>query len=226
MTDIFAQISAMAVCVMFAQWAYMIAAAKKDRWYVYVGICLLIIISSLAGTDPNFAQFNSFPPPIMKAMVIILILTVLICVSPWAKRMVTASSWRSLIGMQSFRVMPEILLVMMYHDGLVPVQMTWDGRNWDMMTALLSIVLAAVWPRLKRPRLWATIHTLVGLGTLTNILAIAILSMPTPYRYFMNEPANTHVTEFPYIWLPTIHVFAALLIHGLTLRKLWLTRQT
>ena len=55
-----------------------------------------------------------------------------------------------------------------------------------------------------------------------NIVTIAVLSMPTPLRMFMTEPANTIApTHAPYIWLPVFLVQAALFGHLLVFRKLW-----
>ena len=48
----------------------------------------------------------------------------------------------------------------------------------------------------KMPKIAVVLWNILGLGLLINIVAIAILSMPTPLRVFMNEPANTIVTEF------------------------------
>jgi hypothetical protein len=57
---------------------------------------------------------------------------------------------------------------------------------------------------------------------LLNIVVIAILSMPTPLRHFHNEPANTFIAYFPYIWLPAFLVQVALFGHLLVFR--WLRR--
>jgi hypothetical protein len=60
----------------------------------------------------------------------------------------------------------------------------------------------------------------LGVLLLLNILVIAVLSMPSPFRYFMNEPANTLVAQFPYILLPGVLVPIAYGLHILSLRQL------
>jgi hypothetical protein len=55
---------------------------------------------------------------------------------------------------------------------------------------------------------------------LLNILVIAVLSMPTPFRYFQNEPANTLVAKFPFVLLPGILVPIAYTMHIFSLRQL------
>ncbi|HKQ78896.1 MAG TPA: hypothetical protein VJ810_34675 [Blastocatellia bacterium] len=64
----------------------------------------------------------------------------------------------------------------------------------------------------------------MGLALLINIVTIAILSAPTPLRKFFNEPANTFVTYFPFVWLPAFLVQAAWFGHLLVFRRLRQTR--
>jgi hypothetical protein len=59
---------------------------------------------------------------------------------------------------------------------------------------------------------------------LLNILVIAVLSMPSPFRYFLNEPSNVIVAQFPYILLPGVLVPLAYSLHIFSLRQL-LTRK-
>jgi len=60
----------------------------------------------------------------------------------------------------------------------------------------------------------------LGVLLLANIIAVALLSAPTPFRVFMNEPANTFITHVPWIWLPAVMVLAAVMGHALVFR--WL----
>jgi len=54
---------------------------------------------------------------------------------------------------------------------------------------------------------------------LVNVLVIAVLSMPTPLRVFHNEPANTLLAYFPYIYLPGVLVPLAYTLHIFSLRQ-------
>jgi hypothetical protein len=117
----------------------------------------------------------------------------------------------------------EVLLWALYASALLPIQMTFEGRNFDIITGVTAVLLTT---RLsgfmlldKLPRFVIILWNIMGLGLLINIVAIAILSMPTPFRYFMNEPANTIVTLFPISLLPAFLVPLAYMLHILSLRK-------
>ena len=126
-----------------------------------------------------------------------------------------------LIGFQSFRVLPETMLHLSYTEGLAPIQMTWHGLNFDIVSAIvggLGAIVVLIKPQWTRVIAWLT--SIVGISLLLTIVTIAILSAPLPFRVFMNEPANIFVTQFPYIYLPGIHVLLAGVFHLLLIKKL------
>lgn len=61
---------------------------------------------------------------------------------------------RILIGLQGFRVLPEILLDLAFREGLAPIQMTWPGIH--VLTALtlqwLNAAASSERRGMKRPR--------------------------------------------------------------------------
>jgi hypothetical protein len=58
------------------------------------------------------------------------------------------------------------------------------------------------------------------MAILLNIVIVAVLSTPVPFRVFMNEPANTVILSFPFVWLPTVVVPIAFLGHIASLRQI------
>jgi hypothetical protein len=126
----------------------------------------------------------------------------------------------ALVGYQGFRVIVEVLMHRAYVEGLMPVQMSYSGRNFDIVTGITALALGG-WlvsgtPRRQLVLAWNTL----GLVLLANIVTVALLSAPTPMRVFMNEPANVWITRTPWVWLPAVMVFAALVGHVLVYRRL------
>jgi len=126
-----------------------------------------------------------------------------------------------LVIMQSFRIIVELLLLFAFIAGKLPVQMTFEGRNFDVITGILALPAGYFLAR-KKPYAskLAIAFNVIGITLLLNILVIAVLSMPTSIRYFINEPANTLVAEFPFILLPGVLVPLAYTLHIFSLRQL------
>ena len=128
------------------------------------------------------------------------------------------SAWP--IGLQIFRIPMELILWGLFVEAVIPVQMTFEGANFDIMSAILAIPAAFLVVKGKASPLLIRIYNYVGLLLLGTIVTIAILSTPTPLRVFMNEPANTFITYLPYCWLPGIVVMMAFFLHLISLKQL------
>jgi hypothetical protein len=126
----------------------------------------------------------------------------------------------AVVGFQAFRVPLELLLHRLYAEGTIPVQMTYSGLNFDIATGL-SALFVAVALHLHRCSRWLlALWNVAGFALLINIVAVAVLSSPVPFRYFTNLPDNLLPSTFPYVWLPTFLVQAALFGHLLVFRAL------
>jgi hypothetical protein len=129
------------------------------------------------------------------------------------------------VRLQSFRFFVEILLWMLFAVGLVPVQMTFEGYNFDILSGISAVVIALLTARGKISRTGLIIWNVVCLLLLINIVTIAILSTPSPVRVFMNEPVNRIVTYFPVSLLPGFLVPLAYMLHFFSLRQLLSEKQ-
>ena len=100
--------------------------------------------------------------------------------------------------------------------------------------AAYFIAFAALVPT-KRHGLWvvaiitpAVLHAfynicgwnILGLALLANIVTVAVLSTPTPFRQFTGGPPNLLPSTFPFVWLPSFLVQVALGSHLLVFRQL------
>jgi hypothetical protein len=171
------------------------------------------------------AEFERFPPRIMPLLGLGGALTVALAASRFGKRLAESLPLALIVGYQGFRVAVEVMLHRAYLEGVIGVQMTWSGSNFDVVSGLTGLALGLwLWRRgedrpAPRALLWA--WNLLGLGLLITIVSIAIMSFPGPLARF-DGPPNTWVTTVPFVWLPTIMVTAALFGHLLLARRLLL----
>jgi len=181
---------------------------------IIIGWAILVAIVSISGLTQRFEWFPiNLGPVLLIPLAGILVLTF----SKGTAEVLRHVPVQVLTHMQVFRVFVEILLWMLFIRGALPVQMTFEGRNFDILAGLTAPVMAFFFADNRKLMIaW----NLISLGLLINIVTIAIVSMPTPLRIFHNEPANTIVAEFPFIYLPTFLVPLAYGLHFLSLRKL------
>jgi hypothetical protein len=124
-----------------------------------------------------------------------------------------------LILSQGFRLPLELLMHQAAVEGVMPVQMSYSGRNFDIVTGITALVVAwLVWSGRAGHRL-ATAWNVVGSVLLMNIMAVAVLSTPL-FARFGPDQLNTWVAFPPFVWLPAVMVPAALIAHIVIARKL------
>lgn len=197
---------------------------RQKRIVIKVIAALLIwmvVLSSLS-LSGFFSNFDSIPPRFIIIVIIpLLTLTWTLLFSKTTKEILVHVPKQAIINLQVFRVVVEVLLWLLFIQNLLPVQMTFEGRNFDILAGL-SAPAVAYFGIVKNqwPRSLLIVWNFISLGLLINIVTIAILSFPTPFRYFMNEPANTIVANFPFVWLPGFLVPLAYGLHFLSLRQL------
>lgn len=126
----------------------------------------------------------------------------------------------ALVGFQVFRLPLELVLHRWYMEGVLPVQMTYAGRNFDVLTGLLALAIAPLMylGKLARRAAWA--FNLIGTALLVNVASIAVRSSPVPFRTYANEPPVLLALHAPFTWIVPVCVAGALFGHLVTFRRL------
>jgi hypothetical protein len=158
---------------------------RKNNLFLRVRFVLIgwaIVISAL-GISGFFQDFTSFPPRFMIVLVVPLITLLVITFSKTTAEILKHVPVKYIIGLQVFRVFVEILLWVLFLQNIAPVQMTFEGRNFDVLAGITA-PLAAYF--LVNNRIGLIIWNILGLCLLINIVSIAVLSLPTPFRVFVN----------------------------------------
>jgi hypothetical protein len=101
----------------------------------------------------------------------------------------------------------------------MPVQMSYSGRNLDIVTGVTALVVAVLVRRRVAGRTLVAVWNVMGLALLVNVVTIAILSTPR-IRFFGDDRLNVFVTHPPFVWLPAVMVPTALAGHLLVFRAL------
>jgi hypothetical protein len=191
------------------------------------GDSLVAAVATVAWMAVTFAlaasgrlSFTSRPPTAGIIIALSLGLAFAVGTSRLGLRLATGLPLAALVGAQGFRFPLELLLHRAYREGLMPVQMSYSGFNFDILTGLSAMVVALLLARKPGSMALARVWNAGGTLLLVNILTIAVLSTPTPVRVFHNEPANEWIAHAPWVWLPTVFVVAAIIGHVLVFRRL------
>lgn len=188
------------------------------------GLIAWMVLTELVALSGILSRWDILPPPLMPLVVLSLVLSTSLAMSRFGKLLALGLPLWALVGFQAFRLPLELVLHRLFDDGVLPPQMTYSGMNFDILTGITAIVVAA-WAAVGRlPRGVLLAWNLLGLTLLVVIVTIAVLSMPGPLRAFLNDPPNSIVATSPFVWLPTLLVQAAWFGHLLVFRRLAATK--
>lgn len=162
------------------------------------------------------ARIDTVPPPAGGMLVAMSLGMVALAFSRLGDRLL-AWPLGVLVGVQSFRILVELLLAATYHAGALPVELTYEGLNVDVVTGVLAAALG-VWAwRGRLPRGVVLAWNVLGLALLGIVVTMAALSA---FGVWTTSPRVTLPTTWPGVWLPAWLVQLAFLGHLLVFRKL------
>jgi hypothetical protein len=199
------------------------AVRRRALMITAVGAVVWMAGTWLAAASGVLRQWQATPPPFMILVVGIVILAVAIAFTSYGRRIALGLPVWVLVATQSFRLPLELAMHEMYERGVMPVQMSYEGLNYDILTGssaiLVAILARAGWGRRALVAGW----NVLGLALLLNVVTVALLSTPR-FAYFGNDRLNEWVADPPYVWLPAVMVLAALVGHLLVFRALSVSR--
>ena len=193
------------------------ASALQGRYAI--GAALWLFVVSAASYSGALMPRRGPPLPFVALVVSIIALGVLIARSDVGDRLARGLSLAALVGFQGFRLPLELAMHRAHDEGLMPIQMSYSGQNFDILTGITAIVLAIALAVTKVPRWLIHAWNVMGLILLTNIVVVAILSTPV-FAFFGGDRLNVWVTWMPYTLLPAVMVLAALAWHLIVWRAL------
>lgn len=185
-----------------------------------IGIVVWLLFLALVSVTGFISYFNSIPPPFIVVIIPPIVLLIILSRSKLMAQLLKSVPKEHVLYLQSFRIIVEVFLWFLFLENIAPIQMTFEGLNFDILaglTAPFAVLLFLKTGKLKKTGL--LIWNVFGLLLLANIVSIALLSTPSPFRVFMNEPANTFITQIPFVLLPGLLVPLAYYLHFFSIRQ-------
>lgn len=130
-------------------------------------------------------QSASIPPriPLLLIFPLLLFMAFAIRTNIFGK-LLAATPAHFLIYPQVFRLAVELLLLALFHDGLVPEAATFAGYNYEIIVAITALATGYIAYRKKKTLYsYITIWNISGLATLAIVVFIFITSAYFPFIY-------------------------------------------
>lgn len=212
---------ALAVVLVFRKTVLLSKAKYKYLAPIFL-VLLLGVFTVLAFNNVFLDTIKNVPPPFAPAVLATALFFSYFALFYKPLQEFANSNMKYALAIQAFRLPLELIFVWLLAKDIMPVQMTFEGRNPDVLVGLTAPIIAYFGYHKKVLPKWVLIvWNLAGLALLINIVTIAILSAPVAFQMFTNLPHNTIVFKVPYHFIPFFLVPLALFGHLFALKRLF-----
>ena len=168
-----------------------------------------------------YTDSNSIPPRLFLAVIPPLLLLAFLFFSRFGKGFIANLNPAYLCLIHTVRIPVELVLFWLFLEKKVPELMTFEGRNFDILSGLTAILIYYFgYKQNKLSRKILLIWNFICLALLANIVIHAVLSAPFPFQQFAFEQPNIAVLYFPFEWLPACVVPIVLFAHLASIKQL------
>lgn len=196
-----------------------LAARSSTMLWLMIGWAVLQSALGITGVyqdteivPPRLLLFGVFPTLVMMAITFL---------TPKGKAFIDRIDLRMLTQFHVVRVPVEIVLALLFHQGLVSVLMTYEGTNFDLFSGITAPIAAWIGFRSgKVNRNFLLGWNILCLLLLLNVVLTAVFSIPSPFQKFAFDQPNVAVLHFPFNLLPALIVPLVLYAHLIALRRL------
>jgi hypothetical protein len=210
---IFALITILAVFLF-----YKAANSSKPTLIILSAWLILQAIISLTGF---YTIAKTIPPRFILLVLPPIIFILLLFFTTNGRKYLDKLNTKTLTIFHIIRIPVELVLFCLFLYKKIPLLMTFEGRNFDILagvTAPFIYYYGFIKPRFGKKVILC--WNIICLGLLINIIALAVLSAPFAFQQFAFDQPNIAVLYFPFTWLPGCVVPLALLCHLAVIRKL------
>lgn len=195
--------------------------SKNKSTTILIALISWLITLGILSANGFFEDTLSLPPKLIVAIAPPLLTIVFLFVTKNGKRFIDNLSLQTLTWLNTIRIPVEIGLYLLFIHKTIPQLMTFEGRNFDIISGITAPLIAWFgFVKRKLPKNVILVWNIICLLLVLNIVTNGILSVPTRLQQFAFDQPNIAVLYFPFIWLPAFIVPIVIFTHLVSIRQL------
>ncbi|MFT4682940.1 MAG: hypothetical protein ACI80P_001967 [Flavobacteriales bacterium] len=186
-------------------WMFWLSSGR-NKIVLYV-LLLWVGLQSALGMKGFYLDITSFPPKQALMLAPSLLLLIGLIVVPKGRAFLSGLDLKLLTQLHIVRVPVEIMLWMLFMDQLLPIDLTFEGTNFDIIMGITAPLVSYYYFVKKKmsPKL-LMLWNLASLILLLNVVVRAVLSIESPIQAFGFDQPNEAMLHFPFNLLPALIV--------------------
>lgn len=179
-----------------------------------------MVIQTAIGLTDFYTDTSGIPPRFALLIIPPTLLLLFTFVLERGREFLDNLNLKSITLLHIIRFPVEIVLYYLFLAGTIPEEMTFAGRNFDIIMGLTAPLLYYFAFNKKYTHQILLVWNILGVILLVNIVVVAILSTTTPLQQFGFDQPNIAIAHFPFNFLPSIVVPIVFLAHFAAIRHL------
>ncbi len=201
--------------------------ASRGSLVTLIILFVWLFVQKLIASSGFYTNTQTLPPHFALAIGPPLLFILLLFATLKGRAFVDSLHLPTLTLLHIVRIPVELVLFWLFLHKGVPQLMTFEGRNFDILSGLTApVVLYFGFAKQRINTKLLLAWNFVCLGLLINIVANAVLSAPFRFQQFGFEQPNIAVLYFPFVWLPCCVVPLVLLSHLAAIWQLLRVKQS
>ncbi|HYI77842.1 MAG TPA: hypothetical protein VEW65_09500 [Chryseolinea sp.] len=199
-------------------WFYL---ATKSKTFLLVATGWTLLQTTL-GLSGIYQDTQTMPPRLMLFGIFpTLVFITATFLTAKGKRFIDNINLQTLTYFHSIRIPVEIVLALLFYQGVVSVYMTFEGTNFDLFSGITAPIAGyfAFRTTIKNKKL-LLLWNIVCLILLLNVVITAVFAFPSPFQKLAFDQPNIAVLYFPFSLLPSVIVPTVLFGHFAAIRQL------
>lgn len=195
--------------------------AANNSKITLVILVIWLAIQAAIGLSGFYTVTDTIPPRFLLLVLPPVFLIIALFATSKGRRYIDSLNTKTLTILHTVRIPVEIVLFWLFIHKAVPELMTFEGRNFDIISGLTApCILYFGFIKKRIGKKVILLWNFICLGLLINIVANAVFSAPFPFQKFAFDQPNIAVLYFPFNLLPSCIVPLVLLSHLATIRQL------
>lgn len=207
--------------ITLASIAIFIRACGIGRKQATIAIIAWITIQGVLTFNEFYLNTTSFPPRFALLLGPTIITILILFTTKKGKLFLDNINPVTITYLHTVRIPVEFTLFWLFGYKLIPEVMTFEGRNFDIISGITAPFIAYFgMVKGKLPKSAILIWNFICLGLLINVVGHGIVSAPSPFQQISFEQPNIAILTFPFSWLACCIVPLVLLSHLVCIRSL------
>ena len=180
-----------------------------------------LVIQAVIALTNFYTVTDTIPPRFLLLVLPPILFIILLFATNKGRIFIDSLDIKALTLLHIVRVPVEIVLFRLFIYIMIPELMTFEGRNFDVISGIsapLIYYFGFVQKQLSNKII--IIWNVLCLMLLFNIVINAVFSAPFPFQKFAFDQPNIAILYFPFNWLPSCVVPIVLFSHIVVIRQL------